>query len=182
MSQNPAKPAWPSESRVFHTLNPQMAELEAAEIARVGAGSFVRPTAAEMTSARRRSRNRVMAGAKVSTLGASTVPVETAEVLRPAAEVFGVVAKEHGHYYGERKQRTDPTTGRRVFVPPEVSVSTPRERLRCLTSAGDPRSGRDRQTTAATFPACARALSLSPTLSHTLRHSPALAHTLPQPR
>ena len=41
-----------------------------------------------------RQRERTMQSVKVSSL--PNAPVEVAEVLRPAAEVFGVVAKEHG--------------------------------------------------------------------------------------
>ena len=55
----------------------------------------------------------------------ATAPVEAAEVLRPAAEVFGVVAYEHGFYYGEAKHARHPTTGQRTFVPPERRTADP---------------------------------------------------------
>jgi hypothetical protein len=89
-------------SRVFVALNPHMPELEAAERRRVGGASFRPATTAEAAAARARSAARVATGLKVSGSHGADAPVEAAEVLRPAAEVFGVVAYEHGFYYGEQ--------------------------------------------------------------------------------
>ena len=123
--ENPAKPDWPAKNRVFYALNPHLKDtlphmqetLEEVEKKRVGEQSFPPASSAEKHKALERQRERVMNSVKVSSL--QRAPVEAAEVLRPAAEVFGVVAKEHGYYYGEAKQATDPATGQRRFVPPE---------------------------------------------------------------
>ena len=123
--ENPAKPEWPAQNRVFYALNPHVREplphmretLEDIEKRRVGEQSFQPASSAEKHKGLERQRERVMNQVKVSSL--QHAPVEAAEVLRPAAEVFGVVAKEHGYYYGEAKQKTDPATGQRQFVPPE---------------------------------------------------------------
>ena len=117
--ENPADPEWPNKNRVFYALNPHNEQLAAAERARVGEQSFRPADAAEKLAAHARMSERLRQQIKVSSIEAVTVPVETYEVLRPSAEVFGVVSKEHGCYYGEAKARRDPQTGQSTFVPPE---------------------------------------------------------------
>ena len=121
--ENPANPAWPAERRVFYCLNPHMHELQEAEKARVGELSFRAADPAEERAALMRQQARVGLGIKVSSVGGGdAVPIERAEVLRPAAEVFGVVAMEHGHYYGENKNSAPDASSRRTFVAPEARV------------------------------------------------------------
>lgn len=127
--ENQAQADWPARERIFYCLNPHMHSLQDAEKLRVGELSFRAASLADERSARERERSRVMASVKVSAIqrtnGGSDVPVEVAEVLRPAAEVFGVVAKEHGHYFGESKKGAPDATGRRTFVPPEERLPDP---------------------------------------------------------
>ena len=121
--ENPANPAWPAERRVFYCLNPHMHELQEAEKARVGELSFRAADPAEERAALMRQQARVGLGIKVSSVGGGdAVPIERAEVLRPAAEVFGVVAMEHGHYYGENKNSAPDASSRRTVVAPEARV------------------------------------------------------------